>query len=158
MTFDWEPYALRLVKKWEGFRSKPYQDRGGKWTIGYGTTVYPGGVPVGPGDAEITEADAEVFARKHLTNDYGNLIALVKVYLAPCQWGAVLDFCYEEGWHAFAGSTLLARINAQDAQASVHFLEWDKMHVGGRVVEVAGIENRRKDERAMFMGAQYGAA
>ena len=38
--------GLNLIKKYEGFESKPYKDAVGIPTIGYGATYYPNGTKV----------------------------------------------------------------------------------------------------------------
>ena len=49
---------MSIIKKWEGFRSKPYLCPAGVATIGYGSTVYPDGRAVSLRDPSITEAQA----------------------------------------------------------------------------------------------------
>ena len=42
--------GINLICSFEGLRLKAYDDGGGVWTIGYGTTIYPNGVQVKKGD------------------------------------------------------------------------------------------------------------
>lgn len=49
-----------LIKRFEGCRLEAYQDSVGVWTIGWGTTRYPDGSPVSPGD-KITQAEADYY-------------------------------------------------------------------------------------------------
>ena len=39
-----------IIKEFEGFRSQAYKCSAGKWTIGYGSTLYEDGTPVKQGD------------------------------------------------------------------------------------------------------------
>ncbi|MBS2037294.1 glycoside hydrolase family protein [bacterium] len=50
--------AVRIVKNFEGYRDDAYDDGVGVWTIGYGTTIYPDGQQVQPGD-RVTRDQAE---------------------------------------------------------------------------------------------------
>ena len=59
MTMKTSPQGLAIIKKFEGFRSKPYFCPAGVPTIGYGSTYYADGKPVKLTDAPITEAQAQ---------------------------------------------------------------------------------------------------
>lgn len=49
---------------------------------------------------------------------------------------------------------MLAKFNAGDSVgAADQFLVWDKAHVGGKVVALAGLDDRRRAERALFLTA-----
>jgi len=51
--------CIDLIKKFEGFRSEAYQDSVGIWTVGYGSTMWPDGKKVQPGQRmTIQEAEA----------------------------------------------------------------------------------------------------
>jgi lysozyme len=59
-----------------------------------------------------------------------------------------VSFVYNLGEGALAASTLLKLLNAGDyVGASEQFIRWD--HVGG--IENAGLLNRRKSERSLFL-------
>ena len=60
--------ALELLKQFEGYSSKAYQDSAGIWTIGYGTTKWADGRPVKEGDT-ITEPEAATVLRRHADGD-----------------------------------------------------------------------------------------
>ena len=46
MTLKTSPAGLAIIKKFEGFRAKPYRCPAGVATIGYGSTYYADGKPV----------------------------------------------------------------------------------------------------------------
>jgi len=58
--------GVDLIKKYEGFRSKPYLCPANVATIGFGATFYPDGTKVKLTDEPINEAVAEVILKKHL--------------------------------------------------------------------------------------------
>lgn len=135
--------GINFIKSFEGLRLTAYKDVVGVWTIGYGTTngVKP--------KQEITEAEAEELLRADLTKFESVINKVVKVPLAQHEFDALASFAYNVGGTALANSSLLTLLNAGDrARAADQFLRWDK--AGGRVIK--GLTNRRKAERATFLG------
>lgn len=136
--------AIDLIKQFEGCRLRAYQDSGGIWTIGWGTT--------GPGIQEglgISQATADSMLMGHvreiglaLTDILGNFL------LNQNQLDALTSFCYNVGLTAFRLSTMCKLIKAQDMTgASAEFTRWD--HVDGVVSE--GLLRRRMSEQALFL-------
>ena len=97
--------GLALVKAQEGLRLEAYPDEGGVWTIGYGHTR-----DVKPGDA-ISSAQADLFLDADLADAERAVSDLVHVPLTDNQFAALVDFVFNEGAGAFAGSTLLKKLN-----------------------------------------------
>ena len=54
--------GLAMIRQWEGCELDAYQDGGGTWTIGYGTTCYPDGKPVREGDVWTQEQADDALA------------------------------------------------------------------------------------------------
>lgn len=139
--------AIKLIKKFEGFRSKAYRDPIGIWTIGYGTIRYSNGKPVQRGDV-ISESEASKYIVSWL---HKNAIPVVnrevKVTLNDNQYNALLSFVYNVGPGNFKRSTLLKKINFNDMfGAAKEFNKW--VYAGGK--KFKGLERRRKEERALF--------
>lgn len=138
---------LTLVKPSEGFYSKPYQNKGDRPTIGYGSTFWPDGRPVTLQDAPITEAQACQLLLDTLGKYEDCVNNYVKVKLNQNQFDALVDFCYNLGTGAFIGSTLLKKLNAGDfIGASAEFPKWTK--AAGK--ELPGLVTRRRNERLLF--------
>ena len=77
------------------------------------------------------------------------MLHLVKKSVTPNQIAAMCSLVWNIGSHAFAGSTLLKRLNAGDYQGAADaFTMWVK--AGGKVVE--GLQRRRLAEKLVFMG------
>jgi lysozyme len=147
MFEDWLDYCLPLTKQWEGCVLTAYPDPisgGDPWTIGYGSTG-PGVVP----GLVWTQEQADDDLVHRLTYEFApGVQQAVAVELSAQQMGACVDFTYQEGIKAFAGSALCKLINAnQMAEAADAFLVWDV--AGGHVVE--GILERRQADRALFL-------
>lgn len=141
--------TLALVKQWEGFRPNAYPDPGSRdgtpWTLGYGQTRI-GGRAVRKGDM-ITEAEAAAWLETELARVSGVVERLVKVPLTDNQHGALCSFTYNIGDDAFAGSTLLKKLNAGDyAAVPAQMARWNKND--GKVME--GLVNRRAAEAGLW--------
>lgn len=140
-------HATSLIKKWEGCRLTAYPDPGtgaDPWTIGYGST--------GPDVTEgliWSQAQAERRLSEDVAKFMGGVKAALKRPATPAQLGAMTSLAYNIGLGAFKGSTLLKQFNAGNtAEAAEQFLRWNR--AGGKVM--AGLTNRRKDERSEFLG------
>ena len=139
--------AESLAEPFEGFRSRPYQDSVGVWTIGIGSTRDAAGQPVTAFTQPITLDEARALVRRDMTRALQAVEGDVRVPLSVDQTAALVDFIYNLGSGAFAGSTLLRKLNAGDyAGAAAEFDKWD--HAGGNVL--AGLARRRAAERALF--------
>lgn len=135
--------ALDLIKKFEGYRAKAYQDVVGIWTIGYGNTYYEDGTRVSEGDT-ITKSDAEELL-KYWVQDFADEVnQSVKAHLNDCQFGALVSFTYNVGVSGFKRSNLLKRVNGnpEDPTIEYEFNKWVK--AGGKTVN--GLVKRRKEE------------
>lgn len=141
--------ALKVIKQFEGLSLVPYKDTGGVWTIGYGHKILPSEqyYPYGP-VKEITVQEADNLLGQD-THTASNAIAdYVTVPLTANQKDALTSFAYNVGVNAFAGSTLLKKLNAGDYQGAANeFLKWN--HDNG--VVVAGLTARREAERNLFL-------
>lgn len=140
--------ALNLIKKWEGYSGKAYQDPVGVWTIGYGTTA-AAGVGITPrAHMTITENLASGYLDAAVTKFAHNVTALLTKPANENEFGAMVSLAYNIGPGAFGKSTVLRKFNAGDKiGAADAFLLWNK--AGGKVLR--GLTNRRKEERALFL-------
>jgi lysozyme len=96
--------ALKAIKYFESFRSKPYLDSAGVPTIGYGTTFY---VNPDKADKVVTLQDSPIteFQATQLIETYLNVICLPWLAKFPgwgklkeCQRDALLVFSYNTGF------------------------------------------------------------
>ncbi|MGQ7243695.1 lysozyme [Salinicola sp. V024] len=133
----------RLIKR-ESVELTAYRDVAGVWTIGVGHTgsdVCDGLTITYERAIELLHADIERF--EHAVN------SSIDVYLEQHEFNALVSLAFNIGVHAFNTSTVVRLINSGDfLGAADAFLMWRK--AGGRVVQ--GLINRRKDERAQFLG------
>jgi lysozyme len=144
---DVEDKAVDLGEEFEGFRSAPYQDSVGVWTIGFGSTRDENSLPVTANTPPVTEDDARVLARRDLMSAAAEVTRDVSVDLTDNQVAALEDFIYNLGAGNFRSSTLLRKLNAGDYDgAAAEFDKWDM--AGGRVL--AGLLRRRQAETDLF--------
>ena len=141
--------GIDLIKRWEGVKLTAYKDPVGIWTIGYGHTSAAGPPKVEQGMTITGREAEEILARDLFKYEQGVISAITARPTQP-QFDAMVSLCYNIGPGAFARSSLVRRFNAGNiAEAADAFLMWNK--AGGRVLK--GLDNRRKDERALFLKA-----
>ena len=147
MTMKTSPQGLAIIKKFEGFRAKPYRCPAGVATIGYGSTYYADGRPVKMTDAPITEAQAQELLQATLAKYEACVSGAVKMPINQNQFDALVSFTYNVGCSAFRNSTLLRQFNqGYTPQAAEQFARWNRG--GGKVLP--GLVARRAAERALF--------
>ncbi len=142
--------CINLIKTFEGFRSHPYLCIAGVPTLGFGSTHYANGAPVGLSDGDISEPAAENILFATLQYDYVPAVNhCVTADINQNQFDALVDFAYNCGSQNLKNSTLLKLVNEGNfAAASLEFKKW--CHCNGEVSQ--GLLNRREAERKLFMG------
>ena len=142
--------ALNFIKKAEGgLYLKAYQDSGGVWTIGWGSTYdFDKQRKVQQGDI-ITEAQAQKWLDMETSQNAKDIDSLVKVPLNNNQKNALVSFVYNVGIGAFKASSLLRLLNsgADKNTVAAQFDRW----VFDNGVKVKGLINRRKAEKDLFL-------
>lgn len=139
--------GVDMIKGFEGFRTKSYDDGVGVWTIGYGTTRYPDGSKAKPNQV-CTASQAQEYLKHDLIEFEATVNSSVSVALNQNQFDALVSLTYNIGSKAFKDSTLLKNLNSGNYQAAAdQFLVWRK--AGGRVLD--GLVKRRNIERGLFL-------
>lgn len=138
-TIDISP-AIKLIKKYEGFRAKAYRCPAGVLTIGYGHTS-----GVKEGDT-VTQAQAESL----LYDDIAPVYIKVASYDNKYRWNnnefcALLSFGYNLGTHSI--DQLTAQGTRSKAEIADAMLKYNKAN--GKVL--AGLVTRRHEERKLFI-------
>lgn len=87
MDLSWN---VQFAKRWEGFRSKPYECPAGKLTIGYGRNIE---------DVGITEAEAAQLLSNDITRAYESVRALFPdlAEREPVRFAVLVDMCFNMG-------------------------------------------------------------
>lgn len=136
---------IEAIKRFEGFRGTAYKCPAGVWTIGYGHTV---GVKRGD---KMTEGEAERQLRRDLA-EYEAFVDKLGVTERQNKFDALVDFAYNLGCDALAGSTLLKKIRAcaPDVEVRAEFMRWVYATVAGKKRKLDGLVKRRKWEADRF--------
>ena len=135
--------TLDFITKEEGSRNKAYQDSKGLWTIGVGHLIKTDEEYLLT--ATLTDDQVEELLRKDLKWCSEAVETSVKVPLQQHQFDALYSLCFNIGSTNFSNSTVVKKINQNDMQGAADaILNWNKPEV---------LINRRKRERALFLGA-----
>lgn len=145
--------GVAFLKQVEGFRACPYQDQGGVWTIGYGTTYYDIDWTVSPDDDCITQSEAEYFLRKSAAEVEYCVHKNVFSEINQAQFNALCSFAYNVGEAAFIRSRLLKTVNENPDNPAIirEFYRW--VYVKGKYND--GLRNRRVKEINLYFSTQY---
>lgn len=140
--------GLDLIKKYEGFFAKPYEDPIGIPTIGYGATYYPNKVKVTMKDKPLTEKEASDLLVQMLKVYENQVALLVRKPINQNQFDALVSFTYNLGATNLGKSTLLKKVNANPNDPTIRqeFEKWNR--ASGKVFN--GLTKRRKDEAALY--------
>ena len=142
MNMSYSQSGLALTEQFESCQLTAYQDVKGIWTIGYGHTgpdVYDG--------LTITQDQANALVLADVQKAVDQVNHSVTVALTQPEFDALVDFTFNCGCAAFAGSTMLRLLNQGDYAAAAAQLDlWD--HASGQVV--AGLLRRRQAETDEF--------
>lgn len=140
-----------LIRRFEGFRSRPYICPAGVPTIGYGSTRLADGSKVSMADAPMAEPAADALMQRD-ADQFARAVAAI----SPTLWlnhpahQAIADFAYNLGTTRYKASTLRRRIDAGDMQGAADELaKW--VWGGGR--KLPGLIARRSAEADMLKKA-----
>jgi len=141
--------AEPLIKRFEGWRSKPYLCSANVPTIGWGSTMYENGDRVTLDDPEISkERGQELFeldAERFLLQVYKACPVLTKHHNKAA---AILSWTYNLGPARLRSSTMRTRINQEQWEEAVQELKrWNL--AAGKVTK--GLVLRREAEATLFL-------
>jgi lysozyme len=135
--------TLAFITKEEGARNKAYKDSKGLWTIGVGHLIKSSEQHLI--NATLTDEQVEELLRSDLKWCSEAVESSVKVPLTQNQFDALYSLCFNIGETNFRKSTVVKKINENDLKGAADaILMWNKPEV---------LVNRRKRERALFLGA-----
>jgi lysozyme len=153
--------ALDMIKHHEGVRNKPYRCPARLWTIGVGHVIEANHARV-PFEERLSLLCPEGWNRVFTMEEVDVILAkdLARFELGVLKYcpnagsnqnwlDSLVSFSFNLGLGTLQRSTLRQKHNRGDhAGAADEFLKYTK--AGGKVLK--GLENRRKDERALYLG------
>lgn len=143
--------GLNLIKRYEGFSSKPYLCPAGVPTIGYGSTYYENNRKVELTDAPISEDWALELLMNNLVLYEKAVDSMVTSSINQKQFDALVSFCYNVGVTNFKKSTLLKLVNNNplDPNIAIQFGRWTRAN--GKIL--TGLVKRRKSEAHLYFSS-----
>jgi GH24 family phage-related lysozyme (muramidase) len=140
------PAGRELIKRFEGLRTHATLLPDGRWTIGYGHTR------AAREGAEVSAEDAEALLIYDLAPVAEALNRLLTANVTQAQFDALAAFAFNVGVENFAGSEVLALINAGRLFDAANALEaWNRAEVDGQVAVVDALVRRRAAEKALLL-------
>jgi lysozyme len=154
---------LDMLKHHEGVRYKPYLCPGKLWTIGVGHVMYPeqARIPSTPEGMERRKAyplkpednrtwskeEVDRILAKDVERFERGVAKFIPIKLSQGEFDALVSFSFNLGNGTLQRSTLRQALNRGDKKAAMESLrKYNK--AGGKVLR--GLDNRRKDEEALF--------
>ena len=135
--------TLEFITKEEGAKNKAYRDSKGLWTIGVGHLIKDSESHLI--NATLTDEQVQELLRSDLRWCSEAVESSVRASLTQGQFDALYSLCFNIGETNFKKSTVVKKINENDIKGAADaILMWNKPAV---------LENRRKRERALFLGA-----
>jgi len=135
--------GINHIKKWERFRSRPYNDGYGNMTIGYGHVILPG-----EKFTEISEDEAGALLEKDVAWASSTVNQLVQVPLTASQFDALTSLVFNWGSRNFGNSSHLALLNSGDYAGAAQRIREHPITSSGQRSQ--GLVNRRAAEADLF--------
>ena len=151
--------AIKMIAHHEGLRFKPYRCPARLWTVGVGHVLYPeqGKLPIDQRDGfalrpednrTFSKDEVDGILRSDLQRFERGVGQLIPVRLTQGQFDACVSFAFNVGLGTLQRSTFRQKVIRGEKDAAIaSLLQYCK--AGGKVLR--GLENRRKDEAALFM-------
>jgi lysozyme len=137
------PVGVKLVKNYEGLRTKSYLCPASVWTVGYGSTegVTPG--------MTITEKQAELMLIKDLGKFEGYVDRTIIRLLIWHEADALVSFTFNVGFRL--KNELKSAVELGNAQLVVYKMSlYNKAKVNGQYVILPGLVSRRRSEGMLY--------
>ena len=151
--------GIQLIKHWEGVRYRPYTCSARLFTIGVGHVLYPlqGRLPLDQRqDFQLQEQDNRTFSTEEVNGILHSDLARFErgvaiqcpVELTQGQFDSLVSFSFNCGLGTLQRSTLRQKLlRGETEDAAQELLKY--CMGGGKILK--GLQNRRIDERAMFL-------
>jgi lysozyme len=146
--------AIKLIKHHEGVRNKPYKCPAGLWTVGVGHLIGDGKTLPASWNKTFTNEEIDGILAADLRRfELGIHKMLPNVSLRQHEFDAILSWCFNLGMGCFQASTVRQALLRGDKEAAMESLvKYFKARVNGKVTVLKGLQNRRLDERKLFLG------
>ena len=142
--------CIQLLKHHEGVRYKPYTCPANLWTVGVGHLIGDGKSLPREWNKTFTQAEVDGLLKRDLSRfELGISKMLPNVPLRQHEFDAILSFCFNLGLGCFQRSTIRQALLRGDKEQAMESLV-KYCRAGGKILK--GLQNRRLDERKLFLG------
>jgi lysozyme len=142
--------AIKLIRHHEGVRAKPYKCPAGLWTVGVGHLIGDGKTLPEAWNKTFTNEEIDGILAADLRRfEFGVSKMLPNVLLRQHELDAIISFCFNLGLGCFQRSTIRQALLRGDKEAAMESLV-KYCRAGGKILK--GLQNRRLDERKLFLG------
>ena len=151
--------AIHMICHHEGVRYKPYQCPAKLWTVGVGHVIDPNhgkltidqrkDLPIPDGwDRKLTQEEVDGILRRDLDRFERGVEKFCPVALTQGMFDGLVSFSFNVGLGTLQRSTLRQKLLRGDKEGAAEELLKYCM-AGGKILK--GLQNRRIDERALFL-------
>jgi len=142
--------GIALIKHHEGVRNKPYQCPAKLWTVGVGHLIGDGKTLPKEWNRKFTDEEIDAILKSDLRRfELGVHKMLPNVPLRQHEFDSIVSFCFNLGLGCFQRSTIRQALLRGDKEAAMESLV-KYCRAGGKILK--GLQNRRLDERKLFLG------
>jgi lysozyme len=139
--------CLKMLAHHEGVRQKPYKCPAGLWTVGVGHLIGDGKTLPDSWNKTFTLDEVYDILAKDVVRFERGVNKYITVPLRQNEFDALVSFSFNLGLGVLQRSTLRQALNRGDKEGAIEsLLKYNK--AGGKVLK--GLDNRRKDEAALF--------
>lgn len=142
--------AIEKLKKTEKFKSCPYDDGAGVWTIGYGSTYLENGSKVTSTTPCITTDQADAILRYKVKKEFEVAVKnSVRVPITQSMYDAMVHMAYNVGGGGIRTFVNESGLNSGNyEQAATHISDF-RVNPGSSTEK--GLRSRRSVEKSMFL-------
>lgn len=142
--------VITALKKSEAFKSCPYDDGVGVWTIGYGSTFLKDGSRVTKDTPCITQAEADELMRYKLSRDFESAVKnAVRVPITQSMYDSLVHLAYNVGGGGIRSFANESGLNAGNYEQAADFMSTFRIRPGTSVEK--GLRSRRQYEKNLFL-------
>jgi lysozyme len=141
--------CLKMLAHHEGVRTKPYKCPAGLWTVGVGHLIGDGKSLPDSWNRTFTLEEVYAILAKDVARFERGVERFITYPLTQGEFDCCISFAFNLGLGTLQRSTFRTKLNRGDKEGAIEsLLKYNK--AGGKVLK--GLDNRRKDEAAMFRG------
>lgn len=141
--------CLKMLAHHEGVRTRPYKCPAGLFTVGVGHLIGDGKTLPDEWNRTFTLEEVYAILAKDVARFERGVERFITVPLTQGEFDCCISFAFNLGLGTLQRSTFRTKLNRGDKEGAIEsLLKYNK--AGGKVLK--GLDNRRKDEAAMFRG------